>query len=233
MCRERASAGKSHSKVTPTTSSPAPTANRISVVDGSSDTILISSSVTTAIVTLVPNACRSRAWSLRRRYCPRRVIRVGVTGHRLVVDEGALASSRQRRSSARLRATGPDGRRTIEVWSSLAEGADRIVASLVPDAADRLVVVLPLEPADYCDDFDTIESVERFEHLLAMADRVEIVGADASGSRESAYERAGLRVVEQLRRVARTVGWRDIARGRGGHSGDRRRRSAARSSTSS
>ncbi len=37
--RPRASAGKSHSNVTPTTSSPAPTAKQISVVDGSSDTI--------------------------------------------------------------------------------------------------------------------------------------------------------------------------------------------------
>jgi hypothetical protein len=37
--RVRASGGKSHSKVTPTTSSPAPIANRISVVDGSNETI--------------------------------------------------------------------------------------------------------------------------------------------------------------------------------------------------
>ena len=84
----------------------------------------------------------------------------------------------------------------VEVWSSLAEGADRIVASLVPDTADRLVVVLPLEPADYSDDFDSPESVERFERLVATADRVDVVGADASGSRASAYERAGLRIVE-------------------------------------
>ena len=39
MVRVRASAGWSHSKVTPTTSSPAPIANRISVVDGSRDTM--------------------------------------------------------------------------------------------------------------------------------------------------------------------------------------------------
>ena len=39
MRRSRASGGWSHSKVTPTTSSPAPIANRISVVDGSRETI--------------------------------------------------------------------------------------------------------------------------------------------------------------------------------------------------
>src|SRR5918995_6288989 len=39
MRRERASTGWSHSNVTPTTSSPAPIANRISVVDGSKETI--------------------------------------------------------------------------------------------------------------------------------------------------------------------------------------------------
>ena len=37
--REWASGGKSHSKVTPTTESPAPTAKRISVAEGSSDTM--------------------------------------------------------------------------------------------------------------------------------------------------------------------------------------------------
>lgn len=37
--RERAAAGKSHSKVTPTTTSPAPTANSTSVADGNSETI--------------------------------------------------------------------------------------------------------------------------------------------------------------------------------------------------
>ena len=39
IVRSRASRGWSHSNVTPTTSSPAPIANRISVVDGSSETI--------------------------------------------------------------------------------------------------------------------------------------------------------------------------------------------------
>ena len=37
--RLRASGGKSHSKVTPTTCSPAPMPKRISVAEGSSDTI--------------------------------------------------------------------------------------------------------------------------------------------------------------------------------------------------
>ena len=37
--RRRASTGVSHSKVTPTTSSPAPSANRISVVEGSTETM--------------------------------------------------------------------------------------------------------------------------------------------------------------------------------------------------
>ncbi len=39
MRRDRASGGKSHSKLTPTTSSPAPSAYRISVAEGSNDTI--------------------------------------------------------------------------------------------------------------------------------------------------------------------------------------------------
>ena len=39
IVRVRASLGKSHSKVTPTTSGPAPSAKRISVADGKRDTI--------------------------------------------------------------------------------------------------------------------------------------------------------------------------------------------------
>ncbi len=39
MLRLRASAGWSHSNVTPTTSGPAPIANRISVVEGNKETI--------------------------------------------------------------------------------------------------------------------------------------------------------------------------------------------------
>lgn len=121
------------------------------------------------------------------------MIRVGVTGHRFVDDEAGvrgraievLESVRAERSA-----------HAVEIWSALAEGADRIVADLVPAHAERLVAVLPLEAADYRDDFADPASLAHFDRLLAAAHRVEVAGPDESGTRESAYERAGLGIVE-------------------------------------
>jgi hypothetical protein len=63
-----ASGGKSHSNVTPTTLSPAPTANKISVVDGSSDTIRMPGKATTGVlgVLALPFTLTIRARECRR-----------------------------------------------------------------------------------------------------------------------------------------------------------------------
>jgi len=88
-----------------------------------------------------------------------------------------------------------EGRRPIIV-SSLAEGADRLVADRVLVRSNaRLDVVLPLEPDDYERDFATPASVAEFRSLLARADTVETVDVPAGATREEAYERAGHEVV--------------------------------------
>jgi hypothetical protein len=128
---------------------------------------------------------------------PTGISRIGVTGHRDlahpdVVRLACIDLIDQHRRDQRAD--------IIEIWSSLAEGADRIVAQLVPAHAERLVVVLPLEPADYCNDFVTPQSRQEFDELLRTAHRVEVTGADpvesSTDARESAYERAGLAIVE-------------------------------------
>jgi len=120
------------------------------------------------------------------------VIRVGVTGHRNVDDEADVV----RRLTAAVRAVRGDAPTSdVEIWSSLAEGADRLVAELVPAEAGGLVAVLPLADDDYRDDFASAESGEQFDRLLALAHRVDIVGPDEGGTRDSAYERAGRTVV--------------------------------------
>ena len=91
---------------------------------------------------------------------------------------------------------------TVEIWSSLAEGADRIAAHLVPTHADQLTVVLPLDAAEYRRDFATERSSTEFDELLASAHHVEVTGPDPDehdidARRESAYERAGLAIVER------------------------------------
>ena len=108
-----------------------------------------------------------------------------------------------------------DARRPIVV-SSLAEGADRLVADLVlarPHAT--LSVVLPLPPDEYERDFASTESVHEFRSLLARADRVDTVDVPPGASREEAYERAGHEVVARCD-VLIAVWDGAASRGRGG-----------------
>lgn len=140
------------------------------------------------------------------------MIRVGVTGHRDLAAEASL--TRRLADAVRsIRSTAPVAE--VEIWSSLAEGADRLAASLVPAEAGRLVVVLPLEPDDYRDDFVTAASRAEFDRLLTAADEVEIIGPDEGGSRESAYERAGRSVIAHCD-VLLALWDGERSRGRGG-----------------
>lgn len=92
---------------------------------------------------------------------------------------------------------GEGGTVALTAVSSLAEGADRLVARRVLDRPDgRLVALLPLEPDDFATDFESDASVREFNELLAAADEVQVIPADpADASREAAYERAGLAVL--------------------------------------
>ena len=114
------------------------------------------------------------------------VVRLGVTGHRAFdddVDEVASAVD-----LVLDRVGGP-----LEVRSSLAEGADRLVVErALRRAGTRLVAVLPLEPDDYAADFDG--TADAFRHLLDLAVEVEVVAPQST--REAAYERAGHVVVD-------------------------------------
>lgn len=84
--------------------------------------------------------------------------------------------------------------------SSLAEGADRLVArAVLARPGGRLVALLPLERADYATDFADEASQQEFNELLAAADEVEVISPrpDDDASREAAYERAGIAVLER------------------------------------
>lgn len=122
------------------------------------------------------------------------MLRIGVTGHRSYDEPDAVAAAVDRTLGSVAPQSGP-----IEVWSSLAEGADRLVAERAIDTLRAtLVVVLPLDPEDYRTDFADPASVEAFDRLLARADRVTVTGADESGHRTSAYRRAGLEVASSV-----------------------------------
>ena len=124
------------------------------------------------------------------------MVRVGVTGHRDLADPARVAAEVDRILDV---LAGPTDV-PLRVVSSLAEGADRLVAHRVlarPGAS--LEVPLPLDAADYATDFATAESVQEFNDLLLRADRVDVIPAstlsDPVHARTDAYARAGSAVV--------------------------------------
>jgi hypothetical protein len=142
-------------------------------------------------------------------------VRVGVTGHRVIDDpeavsgavRDALAQVRDRFGGAGDTEAGNAGAAGVgaggaaraaarlEAVSSLAEGADRIVAhAVLAEAGAALIVPLPMPADDYATDFAAPASKAEFEELLGRAARVEVMPAAAT--REEAYGRAGRWVVE-------------------------------------
>ncbi len=119
-------------------------------------------------------------------------LRIGVTGHRVLAETDLVIGGIEK-ALARIEASHPG--RSLVVISSLAEGADRLVAEAVlrrPGA--RLRVVLPLPKFDYLDDFVTPGSKEAFLRFLARTD--EVVELPACASREDAYAAASDRVLD-------------------------------------
>lgn len=92
---------------------------------------------------------------------------------------------------------GEGGAVALTAVSSLAEGADRLLAwRVLARAEGRLVALLPLDAVDFATDFESAPSVREFNELLAAADEVQVIPTDpADASREAAYERAGLAVL--------------------------------------
>ncbi len=99
-------------------------------------------------------------------------LRVAVTGHRRLA-EGVDFGERVRAALEQLRASTLAGHGAdLVVLSALAEGADRLVAATALGEPFRghLEVALPLEVADYSQDFKTPQSTDEFQHLLSLAD---------------------------------------------------------------
>jgi hypothetical protein len=131
-------------------------------------------------------------------------LRVGMSGHRNV-SAGHPGLSTEIANAVEYivqkLAADPDrirsGQTALTAVSSLAEGADRLVArEILKRPGSRLEIVLPLPPDDYCRDFGSTESIEEFEELSntdgAITDTV-----PAARSRSQAYELAGHAVVDR------------------------------------
>jgi hypothetical protein len=134
---------------------------------------------------------------------------LGVTGHRALGDEAQLVAGVDEAIDDL--AAG----RVVHLLTSLAEGADRLVARRVlARDGGTIEALLPLRAADYETDFADGASVEVFRDLLEGSTRTEVVpctGAD----RVARYEAAGLAVVDRSEGLVALWDGQP-ARGRGG-----------------
>jgi hypothetical protein len=142
--------------------------------------------------------------------------RVGITGHRRLDDPDALVPA-IREALRQLRELLPehaDSDVVLVVVSSLAEGADRLVArELLAEPTSRLEVILPMARTAYTEDFQDATSLKEFRRLLARASQVR--QAPGHPTRQEAYEWAGQRVVDRCDALL-AVWDGQPARGRGG-----------------
>ena len=120
-------------------------------------------------------------------------LRVGVTGHRLLADEGKLRAAI--REAFGLLADRFPGRPLV-VYSALAEGADRLVVEGASAFnAVSFVAVMPLSVEDYVRDFSSASSKQQFRDLLSRAS--DVIEMPSSRSRDEAYWRAGKYVIDR------------------------------------
>jgi hypothetical protein len=165
---------------------------------------------------------------LARTEIPLRV-RIGVTGHRTLADPTAVARKLRQILAEKIavlfaqegKGKGSACRFVFSVFSSLAEGADRLVAEEILQTADaELIAVLPLAAEEYSRDFAGPGSIAEFKDLLARAGKtivMETGGQDPrlQDVREKAYEDAGRYVADHCDLLVAV--WDGMpARGRGG-----------------
>ena len=119
---------------------------------------------------------------------------IGVTGHRdLVKDERPALESRVRALFDGLSASHPD--LDLQLLTALAEGADRLVAKVAIKLGIPFVAVLPMEKAEYEEDFKSAESLAEFHYMLSKAQQtvtLSSVSGEGSLGRDSQYAQLGL-----------------------------------------
>jgi hypothetical protein len=81
--------------------------------------------------------------------------------------------------------------RRIQVMSSLADGADRIVARSALSLGLELIAPLPMEPREYCKDFETPESRAEFEDLCSQASQLLVLPPEST-NRDRLYAQLGV-----------------------------------------
>ncbi|MBC7248047.1 MAG: hypothetical protein H5T73_09745 [Actinobacteria bacterium] len=141
------------------------------------------------------------------------VLKIGVTGHRILVEEERIIAGIERALDLLRDAY---GERALVVLSSLAEGADRLVAEAVlRRPASRLVAVIPFPLEDYVRDFGEEGSTSRAEFTELLKKASEIIELPANPDRDEGYAQGGDYVVDRCDVLIAVWDGRE-AQGRGG-----------------
>ena len=126
-------------------------------------------------------------------------IRIAAVGHRDAGDEARAAAVRSVLASILGVCPGSSREQVAApgvILSSLAEGADRLVARVgLEFPGVDLHALLPLAPEDYRRDFASAASRAEFDALLARASSVEVL--PPADTREAAYVNAGRVLVDR------------------------------------
>lgn len=142
-------------------------------------------------------------------------LRIGVTGHRSLPEDPALAA-RVDEAVRRLvaRSSNGDGPPCLVVVSALAPGADRLVAeSVLREPRSELEALLPMPP-DQCElDFPEPELRAEFRALLHRAREIDVI--PSAGSRRANFKSAGLAMLDRID-VLLALWDGEPARGQGG-----------------
>jgi hypothetical protein len=125
--------------------------------------------------------------------CQPSIIRIAVTGHRLInIDEQLIDSIRQVLNNIRKHHSGAN----FYLYSALAEGSDQLIASIAQEFQDiKLMVPLPLPVEKYLIDFDSQTGKDNFHKLLQSASEIIQITARTDG--QSVYQHLGDFLVEQ------------------------------------
>lgn len=131
-------------------------------------------------------------------------LRIGITGHRdITADHPGLVTEIANAVEyiSELLATDPDrirpGQTALTAVSSLAEGADRLVAEeILKRPGSELEIVLPMPADEYRRDFGSPVSVAQFDEFLNRPGAT-IDTTRVAGPRDQAYEAAGRAVVDR------------------------------------
>lgn len=114
------------------------------------------------------------------------MIKVGVTGHRnLKKDELQHYKSDVRQQLKKLKSEDEN----IIVYSSLADGSDRLIVYEAMKLQIDFIVVMPMERDNYFDDFSD-DSKKEFNKLFKMAKTIISISSN-NITRETKYELAG------------------------------------------